>query len=595
MKEVAIKIGGEAGFGIKVSGLILAKTLFNMGFGIFGYSEYPSLIRGGHNTYQLNVSEGKVMSATKKVDILAALNKETVDLHTDELHKDSIIIHDGLKIDNSIKNIDIPLMDMAKKTGSELARNMAALGAILSLLGLESSKLNNELTEKFGVKGKEIVDMNKKAVRLGYDFVKKNNPQLPITNYQLLDEETKKLRNNRAYCNTPLRNKETGENKGNSTNDHLMTANEAAAHGIINGGCKLYAAYPMTPATSIMHVLAKEQRKHNLVVHQTEDEISAIGVAIGAASTGVRAATGTSGGGFCLMTESLGLAAITETPLVVINSQRTAPATGLPTWTEQGDLQFMIRASHGEFPRFVIAPGDAEEAFYMIQDGFNLAEKFQVPVIFLMDKMISESDFSMYDVDTKKISIKREGFLSDNEVERMADYKRYEFTNTGISKRAVPGQKGGVHIINSDDHDEYGFSTEESEMRTKMMDKRFKKLALMEAEIKEPVLYGPSNADLTVVGWGSVKGAALDAIQEYKNKSVNFLHISYIWPFPKKRVEAVLKKAKNILLVENNKTGQLGDLIREQTGIEIKNNFLKYDGRPFFREEVIREIKRHVR
>jgi len=560
MKEIAIKIGGEAGFGIKVSGLILARTLFNMGFGVFGYSEYPSLIRGGHNTYQINAAVGKITSATKKIDILVALNQETVELHRDELSKESVVIHDGLKIDEGINNIDIRLMALAKKAGGELARNMVALGAVLYLLGAKATQMHQELDSKFKSKGKKVVEMNKKAVRAGYEAAKKKGQPLADDEWRAVAE---------------------------SGNNYLMTANEATAHGMMSAGCKLYAAYPMTPATSIMHVLCSKQRDHDFVVHQTEDEISAIGSAIGAATTGVRAATGTSGGGFALMTENLGLAAITETPLVVINSSRTAPATGLPTWTEQGDLKFMVHASHGEFPRFVIAPGDAEEAFYMIQDGFNLAEKFQVLVIFLMDKMISESDFSMHDVDENRVGIKREGFLSDNEVERMSDYRRYALTNSGISKRAVPGQKGGVHVINSDDHDEYGFSTEESRMRTKMMDKRFKKLKLMEGEIQEPVLYGPRDARLTIVGWGSVKGAVIDAIVD---KNVNFLHLTYIWPFPKKRVKAVLGKAKRILLVENNKTGQLGELITQETCIEIKNKFLKYDGRPFFREEVEREI-----
>ena len=295
------------------------------------------------------------------------------------------------------------------------------------------------------------------------------------------------------------------------------------------------------------------------------------------------------------MVESLGLAAMTEIPLVIIESQRTAPATGLPTWTEQGDLQFMIRAAHGEFPRFIIAPGDAAEAFYMIQEAFNLAEKFQLPVIFLLDKLLSESDFMLGDIDPDKIKIKREGFINDDELEGMRDYKRYELTKNGISKRALPGQLAGVHVINSDEHDEYGYSTEASDMRTKMMDKRFKKLEQMMADMPEPQLYGQRNADLTIVAWGSVKGAVIDAMREVEDKrSVNFLHLTYIWPFPAKRVKKVLENAKNVLLVENNKTGQLGDLIRQETGFEIKNRFLKYDGRPFFREEIIKEIKKYI-
>jgi len=567
-KEVAIKIGGEAGFGIKVSGLILGKTLFNAGFKVFGYSEYPSLIRGGHNTYQLNTSKNDVFSVTKKIDILVALNQESLELHGQELNNGGVVIHDGLDIKDikDIKDININLMDLAEKAGGALTRNIVALGAVMNILGMDLQLFNQELEREFGDKGVKVVAMDKKAARLGYDYLKKFKIG--------------------AYLK-----KEAGSKAG----DYIMTANEATAQGMIQAGCKLYAAYPMTPATSIMHVLSAKQCDHHLVVHQTEDEISAIGTAIGAAAVGVRAATGTSGGGFALMVETLGLAAITETPLVIIESQRTAPATGLPTWTEQGDLQFMIRASPGEFPRFVIAPGDALEAFYMIQEAFNLAEKFQLPVIFLLDKLLSESDFVLENIEQHKVKIKREGFINDNELERMRDYKRYELTKNGISKRALPGQLAGVHVINSDEHDEYGYSTEASDMRTKMMDKRFKKLEQMMAEAPEPQLYGPRNADLTVVAWGSVKGAVIDALREIGDKySVNFLHLTYIWPFPAKRVKKVLESAKNVLLVENNKTGQLADLIRQETGFELKNRFLKYDGRPFFREEVIKEIKKYI-
>jgi 2-oxoglutarate ferredoxin oxidoreductase subunit alpha len=312
---------------------------------------------------------------------------------------------------------------------------------------------------------------------------------------------------------------------------------------------------------------------------------------IGAALSGARAATGTSGGGFALMTESLSLSAMTETPIVIINSQRPAPATGLPTWTEQGDLNFVLNAAHGEFPRIVMAPGDAEEAFYSVQEAFNLAEKWQLPAIVLLDKLLSESDFTLDNLVMDKIKVKKEGFLSDEELKRMENYKRYEITLTGISKRAVPGQSGGVHLANSDEHDENGFSSEESSDRMKMVDKRFAKVKILETEIAEPILYGKEGAELTVVSWGANKGVILDALNNLGvDQKVNFLHLNCLWPFPTRRVKAVLDKAKRILLVENNKTGQLGDLIRKQTGLEIKNRFLKYDGRPFFREEIIDKI-----
>ena len=588
---MAIKIGGEAGFGIKAAGLILGKALFQSGAEIFGYSEYPSLIRGGHNTYQMNVANEPISSTTKRVDILIALDKKTIEADMKYLTDDGAVIFDGALEQRDKRLINLPLMELSKKAGGVIARNMVALGAGAYLVGLELSKLEEQVEKNFKNKGAEVLTMNRQAVELGYNFLK--------------DKKVKK-ETDLAEWSLKSRNK----------SDIIATANEATAEGMIWAGCKFYAAYPMTPATSIMHILAERQREEGLVVHQTEDEISAIGAAIGASVAGVRAATGTSGGGFSLMVEHLGLAAITETPLVVVESQRTGPATGLPTWTEQSDLKFIINASHGEFPRMVIAPGDAKEAAEMIQQAFSWAEEWQVPVIFILDKYLSESDFVWLDWESKKMAVKRVGFISDKELENLDNYKRYEITGSGVSKRAVPGQKGRVGVINSDDHDEYGFSTDESEERIKMMDKRFSKVKNMEAELPEPKLYGPESAEVTIVGWGSVKGPILDAMQEIrksrnqvrqlpdldipssggrialgaKNSKVNFLHLNYLWPFPGRRVKAVLEKAKKVLLVENNKTGQLGDLIREQTGIEIKNRFLKYDGRPFFREEIVEKI-----
>ncbi len=574
--EVAIKIGGQAGFGIKVAGQMLGHALFKHGFFVFGYTEYPSLIRGGHNVYQLNVATDKIYSPTNKIHILICLNQQSLDLHQGELAIQAIVIHNNLDLsaiqNSDIFEINIDLDKLSEKAGSTLTRNVVALGAVGYLIGFNEDLLDKQLEKSFADKGNQVVEMNKKAFRLGYNFTAK---QYQGKRFELFSES-------RQWPEQSF----------------LMTANETTAHGIIQAGCKFYAAYPMTPATSILHILAQKQRKTSMVVHQTEDEISAIGSAIGASFAGLRAATGTSGGGFALMNESLGLAGITETPLVVIESQRTAPATGLPTWTEQADLQYAIHASHGEFPRFVISPGDAEEAFYMIGDAFNLAEKFQVPVIFLLDKHLSESDFINTDLNKSKISIQREGVAGGDELRGEGDYKRYQINPSGISKRALPGHAGGVHIANSDDHDEYGFSTEDAQIRVAMMDKRFSKVKEMLADIPEPILYGPKSAKLTIVGWGSTKRVVLDAIRELelsgKSRDVNFLYFSYIWPFHKIRVSKIFENQYNILLVENNKMAQLGALIKEQTGVEVKNKLLKYDGRPFFREEIVKEIRRYV-
>lgn len=569
--EKSIKIGGQAGFGIKISGLILANTLLKEGLYIFGYSEYPSLIRGGQNTYQINISSEKISSPTKGVDILVALNQDTAEDHWAELKPGAVVIHDNLSLtglemgEKNIRGLNISLDDLAKKIGNPLARNMIAIGAIFGLLGIEIEKLKQEIAINFTNKGPETVNQNQKAAEEGYNFIKTKNSNISIQD----------------IGNAKNGNKFFGERI-------ILTGNEATAEGIMEAGCGLYSAYPMTPATSILHILAEKQKSSQTKVHQAEDEIGAIGVAIGAASTGIRTATGTSGGGFALMVENIGLAAMTETPVVIIESQRPAPATGLPTWTEQGDLNFVVNAGHGEFPRIVLAPGDAEEVLLMTKQAFNWAEKFQLPVIILLDKHISESDYVLIKNDLKDVAITREGFFTDDEIKRITDYKRYEITASGISRRAVPGQEGGVHIINSDEHNEYGFSIEADEMRIKMMDKRFVKLAQIKSEMPEPILYGPNNVDLTIISWGSNKGVILDALKNADK--VNFLHLSCLWPFPARRVETVLKETKNILLIENNKTGQLGSLIRQETGIKIKNKFLKYDGKPFFREEIIEKI-----
>ncbi|NMC51934.1 2-oxoacid:acceptor oxidoreductase subunit alpha [Candidatus Kuenenbacteria bacterium] len=568
-KQIAIKIGGEAGQGIKVSGLILGRAFFGAGAYIFGYSEYPSLIRGGHNTYQLNISEQPICSATKKVDVLLALDKKTAELHQSEIKEGGFVIFDGLNLDSKswvgINLIDLPLAKLAEENGGVIMRNTVALGALAGVVDFDIKAIESEIEKNFKNKGEGVVGANKKAARAGYDYL--------ANNYK-----NKKVINGWSF--------EKRKNEGN-----LLTGNEAIAMGMLQAGCDFYTAYPMTPATSILHILIDKQKTEKIVVHQAEDEISAIGVAIGASLAGARAATGTSGGGFSLMTESLGLSAITETPIVVINSQRPAPATGLPTWTEQGDLNFVLNASHGEFPRVVLAPGDAEESFYAIQEAFNLAEKWQLPVIVLLDKLLSESDFTLDSLDKDKIKIKREGLLSEDDLQRIEKYKRYEITPNGVSNRALPGQAGGVHLSNSDEHDEYGFSSEEAEDRKRMMDKRFAKVKVLGGEMQEPVLYGKEEADLTVVGWGAVKGVVLDALKNVdESKKINFLHLKTLWPFPERRVRAVLEKSKNILLIENNKTGQLGDLIKKETGVQIKNRFLKYDGRPFFREEVVDKI-----
>jgi len=570
------KIGGQAGFGIVSSGLMFAKTATRGGLFIYDYVEKPSLIRGGHNTYQVYVNKKPVYSQRKKVDLLVALNSETVELHQAELEAGSGVIFDAerMKVNTAtlkrkgVMLYDLPFNRLAKEVGGdEVMRNTVALGATVALLKYDLSILEQVIKEQFSHKQRKVAQQNIAAARAGFQYIKEH--------YQVDDFAF-------TLKKQPARKKLM-----------VITANEAAALGAMAAGCKFYAAYPMTPASSILHTLAKFGPQQGVVVRQVEDEISAINAIQGAATAGARAMLATSGGGFALMVEGLSLAGMTETPIVIVEAMRSGPATGLPTWTEQGDLQFVISAGHGEFPRVVLAPGDAEEAFYLTALAFNLAELMQSPVIVLLDKYISEDHLSLPFFDLQRIKIKRGKILSDAQAAKLGEkYRRYKVTADGVSPRALPGQKGPLIFINSDEHDELGFSEESAENRISQVDKRNRKIKVVEPYLPPAKLYGPRQADITLVGWGSVKGPIIDALAlaGFKKK-VNFVHFNCVEPLPK-NAGKLLQSAKKLVLVENNSTAQFARLLRAGLGIEIKNKILRYDGRPFYPEELIAEVNR---
>ncbi|RLE38867.1 2-oxoacid:acceptor oxidoreductase subunit alpha [Candidatus Woesearchaeota archaeon] len=561
------KIGGEAGYGIKSAGYIFAKFCIRHGLFVFSKTEYPSLIRGGHNSYTLRVEEKQIHSYISTVDILVALDKRTLDLHKDELTQNGVIIHDDtFKVDNirqDIKVYALPLSKIAEKRLGEkkIMMNTVSIGATIALLDADLNHLTSILEERFKTKPKKIFEDNIKAAKAGYDFVKENN----------------------LTCEKKLVKK--SENK-----NILVNGNEAMTLGAIKAGCKFVSIYPMTPINSILHMMARFSRDYGIVVKQPEDEISAINMAIGASFAGARALTATSGGGFCLMTEGVGLAGETETPVVIIEGQRSAPSTGMPTNTEQGDLKFVMNASQGDFPRIVIAPGDQEEAFYLTAEAFNIAEHYQTPVIVLTDKHLAESYKSVEPFDQEKIKIDR-GLIA-TKIEEVP-FKRYRFTDNGISPRSFPGLENGMHNAASDEHDEIGQIDESSANRNKMMEKRMKKLELAEKELQKPEIIGKKDADFTIVSWGSTKGAIIDAIDFLKeeNITVNFLQIKFINPLHKD-ISQLMKAAKKTILVENNFTGQLGTVIKEKTGLDFDYRILKYDGRAFSSSELCDRIKK---
>ncbi|MFC1722245.1 2-oxoacid:acceptor oxidoreductase subunit alpha [Patescibacteria group bacterium] len=420
--------------------------------------------------------------------------------------------------------------------------------------------LKNLAQEEYSDKGEEIVKANLKAIELAFEYAKENFKDHVKSIVQLEDT------------------------MGSVIPKMVVNGNEAAALAAISAGVQFAAIYPMSPISNILHVLAKHQEEFGYVYKQPEDEIAAINMGLGAAFAGARSMTATSGGGFCLMTEAYGLAGITETPLVIVEGMRGGPGTGLPTWSAQGDLRFVLHAHQDDFPRIVLTPGDAAETFHLTMEAFNLAEKYQTPVVVLINKDICECDQSVLFFDVSKFEVNRGKFTKDFS----ENFERYKLEEDGISVRTFPGT-GNFFIANSDEHDGKGLSSEEIENRNQQMQKRMRKLETCALEdMPKPQLFGPEDAELTLVSWGSNKGPILQALQEFDN--VNFLHLNWISPFPTEEVKRVLENAKHVVNVEANYTLQMRGIIKEQTGFDIKDNFNKYDGRPFYFEEIREKI-----
>ncbi|OGF99052.1 hypothetical protein A2153_01160 [Candidatus Gottesmanbacteria bacterium RBG_16_38_7b] len=574
MIDITVKIGGEAGFGIMTTGLLLGKIATRSGYHAFEYSEYPSLIRGGHNVIEVRISDEKVYSQQKQVDILLCLNLETFNKHASEVKEGGIIVYDTEKIPESKLNkpdvnltyVHVPFVSILQEHKlSTVMLNNIALGALMHLLGADLNILNAAIVENFARKNQEIIDKNILAAKLGYEKTQKEMPQ----GYKL---KLPKLKNiiPRLY----------------------ISGNEMIGLASIAAGCRFYAAYPMTPTSALLHYLASQAQNCGMVVKHAEDEISVINMALGASFAGVRSMIGTSGGGFALMVESVSLAGITETPIVIVMGQRPGPATGMPTWTEQGDLLFVLHAGHGEFPKILLAPGDVEEAYKLTITAFNLAEIYQTPVFIIGDKYLQEGHQSVEKsiIEGYKFKIDRGKLLSQEELSKLTEYKRYLITKDGISPRAIPGMKGSLHQANSYTHGEDGHTSEEADVRIKQVEKRNKKAqTFLMNDFQMPVLYGNRQTPLTLISWGSVKAPILQAMSKFKDK-FNYLHFSYLWPLDKIKIKNLLASPKKTLLVENNSHAQLGQLLTMVTGIEFPEKLLKYSGRPLYPEEILDKI-----
>lgn len=554
-----ILIGGTAGQGMDTISDFLEKFLKKKGFFVFSNKDYMSRVRGGHNFTQVRFGEAPIYAHHPELDLIVALDKATVELHKERLKPEGIII-----VDESIEAEDervkkLPLMKTAKEVGLSRAFGTVAAGAVIKHFGILKEGIEEVIPKKFT---EEIKKINLDAFNKGYELIEGK--------FNLKEGKAKNL--------------------------VMINGNNAIALGAITGGLSFYSAYPMTPATSVMTYLAKKQVEVGMVVDQAEDEVAAINAAIGASYAGARAMTGSSGGGFSLMVEALGLAGITETPLVVIDSQRPGPATGLPTRTEQSDLSFILTASHGEFPRMVMGVRNAEDAFYQTFRALNIADKYQMVVIILTDQYLADANLTLPKFRLEDLKIER--YISGAEViEAGEEYKRYKLTPNGISPRLIPGKvEGQVVLVDSDEHTEYAHITESGEVRNQMMEKRMGKLEFLKEELLEPEYFGVEKPEILLLGWGSTYGALKEAIDmlNKENVSVGALSFGDIYPLPKQLLNKYSKEAKHVVNIEQNYTGQLGKLVTQETGILMDKSILKYDGKQITPVEIYERVKSEV-
>jgi 2-oxoglutarate ferredoxin oxidoreductase subunit alpha len=569
--DITIRIGGEAGQGMKVISGLLGKTFLRCGLWTFTHHDIMSRIRGGHNYSQIRLALSPIKAPSSRIHILVCLDKNTLNLYKDEMK--GIIIYDpgqaGKEGPGGEKYLPIPLEKIAKEKGQDARMaNSVASGAILAILGLPLDPLLGLLEETFGSKGEKVVYANKECAREGYRFAKEN------------------------YKGDDLCRNIPGKNDYKKI---LITGSEAMALGAIASNLRFYSAYPMSPATPIMEYLASKQKDYGLTVEQAEDEISAVNMALGAFFSGARSMTATSGGGLALMVEGISLSGMTETPLVIVDCQRPAPATGLPTRTEQADLLFVAHCAHGEFPRVILRPSTAEEAFYLTNKAFYLAEKYQIPVFILGDQYLNDSSWTTDPFSLENTYSGSYSLISKEKLKKLSPYgyKRYEVTESGISPRILPGTPRQVLYADSDEHTDEGHITESAEVRKNMVNKRLKKFSALKEEMSPPRVFPDTKAELYTVSWGSTLGAVDEAVHHLRDKGMDIgtIHFSELYPLRDDAFPSEIKERAELIGVENNATAQFAKLLKMEMGLEIEKKILKFDGRPFSPQELARQIE----
>ena len=582
--DFAVGIGGENGQGIASTGDILARIFARRGLNLNAYNAYQSIIRGGHTFLTIRAGDGPVRSMGDKVDVLIPLNQDTVDRHLRLMKAGSRVLYDGDKLKPGAPAAGVQLCPMPMKEltkGNKLAANTAALGATLQMLGIESEPLEAVIGRQFKKKGDAVVAENVGIARAGYDYAAQHFKPFPFKAPRLPRPQA------------------------------IITGNQATAMGGVAAGVKFYAAYPMSPSTGVLMWMAAHARQLGIMVRQVEDEIGVMNMVIGAGHTGCRAMCATSGGGFALMSEAVGMAGMIETPVVCVDVQRAGPATGVPTKTEQGDLWQVLGAGQGDYPRLIVAPSNQLDLFRSIPELFNLCDKYQCPGLVLADLLISEGTASVdpadlnFDVkiDRGELILPNGNGEAENPFSGYNDnaYLRYKNTESGISPRAVPGVPGHIHVAATDEHDEDGtLISDEFTNPTKrrmMVEKRARKMQNTAAEITPPKLVGPENAQETLVGWGSTEGVIREAVEKLAGEEgivANQLHIKWIVPFHAGEVTRILARSKKVIIVENNYTGQFARYLRSETGFAAHGHIRKYDGEPFMPHHIVNAVREQL-
>lgn len=574
LNDVTYCIGGEAGQGVESSGAGFTKALTRAGLYTIAVPDYYSRIRGGHNFFTIRASDEPVYAVKDTIQVLLALNAETVTRHIDRISPGGAVIVDkDITIDkNQFSGHELvvlrpPLLEIAKAEGDEVMVNTAGLAVMAGLTGFELDYVIQVIADGFGSKGADVVEANRRVAAAAYAWVRENHSGFSW-------QTGAKAESERLTVN----------------------ANHAFAMGALMAGCKFVAGYPMTPSTPVLEYMAQHGNEWGIVMKQAESEIAAINMVVGAATAGVRAMTATSGGGFDLMTEGISLAAMAESPVVVYLGQRPGPATGLPTRSEQGDLYLALYAGHGEFTRIVMAPHTMPEFYHCAIRAFNLAEKYQCPVIVLSDHQVAGTfqSISRTEFDLEDVPIERGKLLSSAEVDTMPEYKRYAITEDGVSPRARPGSsKNAIFLTTGDEHDEEGHISEDARLAALMAEKRLAKARYAVKELRPPFRYGPEQAELTFICWGATYGAVVEAVRELEAKDVvaNAYCFVDLWPFPVRQAQQALAGCKKLISVEANASGQFAHLLRAETGISVHQQILRYDGRGFTPDYILAHLE----